>query len=651
MAVVSGTIMALKVLGKMALKKITTATAKGMAKKAVKGVVKRGAKRAVKSVLKKKKVKGKDIAKKMFGGGDGGGGALVASPAGSLVASPGGALAPTTPGAGGDIVKVSGSGANDLGLAPFMDSLTAIQVSVDDIKAVINDNNKDATKRLEKQRLENAKLAKEDREAALEGKKGGLGKRLMKPGKDAAEGFLSRMAKFFAMTLLGSLVNALLGGARDIIFAFRVGVELLKKGMPALLRGVNFLKKGVGKSFKLIISPFKALGNLVLKGLKGLGDAVFNWVSGIVGKIKNGLKNALQAAMKSFANAFPKIANLASKGKEMIGGFLQKGKDIVGNVVNKGKNLVKNIGSKVTKTFSKVGGKVSKFVSKLFGKNAAKVVGGSAGKTIFKTLAKGAKAIRIPVIGPLLVAITSMLSGNPLDQVLFKTMGAAIGGGLGLFLGPIGMFVGEIIGEFIGDVLYEGFRGEGWGAAVKKLKEKFKQILNTGKKVVGWIAGGLGRYIKNIITTDPITIPEGGGRRAVATRVTKFLGMYDWLKGEGFAGGKDGQIDKFPNLLNVLFPWRSTKILIKSFFPPGEEGAKIAKSESSSDAEDVSSSASYEDGGDDDTMVVDGSGDDAGGGGGSSGEGGSKFISLGVDKLSQVNIDMESRVKATLYKI
>ena len=128
--------------------------------------------------------------------------------------------------------------------------------------------------------------------------------------------------------------------------------------------------------------------------------------------------------------------------------------------------------------------------------------------------------------------------------------------------------------------------------------------------------------------------------------------MYDWLKGEGFAGGKDGQIDKFPNLLNVLFPWRSGKILIKSFFPPGEEGAKIGKSESSSDAEDVSSSASYEEGGDDDTMVVDGSGDDAGGGGGSSsGEGKSKFIAMELDKLSQVNIDMEARSKATLYKI
>ena len=61
--------MTLKVLGKVAAKKIATATAKGMAKKAVKGAIKKGAKRAVKSVLKKKKVKGKDIAKKMFGGG------------------------------------------------------------------------------------------------------------------------------------------------------------------------------------------------------------------------------------------------------------------------------------------------------------------------------------------------------------------------------------------------------------------------------------------------------------------------------------------------------------------------------------------------------------------------------------------------------
>ena len=648
---ISATIMTLKVLGKMAAKKLTASAAKGMAKKAIKRKIKDKIKDKVKSKFKKKKVKGKDVAKKIFGGGEEGGGALVASPAGSIVSSPGGSLAPGIADTGGAIVKVSGGGAKDLGLTPFMDSLTAIQVSVDDIKAVVNDNNKDAVKRLEKQRIENAKLAKEERESALEGKAGGIGKKLMKPGKDAAEGFMSRMIKFFTATLLGSLVNALIGGARDVIFAFRVGIELLKKGMPGLLKGVSALKKGVVQSFKVVLRPFKALGNLVLKGLTGLGNAVFKWVFGVVGKIKNALGNALKAGMKGFANAFPKIANLASKGKEMVGGVLKKGKDLVGKGLSKAKGFVKGIFSRGKGLVKGGVGKVSKFITKLFGKNVAKVVGGSAGKTIFKTLAKGAKAIRIPIIGPLLVAITSMLSGNPLDQVLFKTMGAAIGGGLGLFLGPIGMFVGEIIGEFIGDVLYEGFRGEGWGAAVKKLKEKFKQILNTGKKAVGWIAGGLGRFIKNVITTDPISIKSGLGLRSAATKMAKMLGMYDWLKGEGFAGGKDGQIDKFPNLLNILFPWKSTKLLIKSFFPPGEEGAKIGKSEPSSDAEDVSSSASYEEGGEEDTMVVNGSGDETVGGGDVSKAGKSKFISLGLDKLSQVNIDMEARSKATLYKI
>ena len=649
---ISATIMTLKVLGKMAAKKLTASAAKGMAKKAIKRKIKDKIKDKVKSKFKKKKVKGKDVAKKIFGGGEEGG-ALVASPAGSIVSSPGGSLAPGIADTGGAIVKVSGGGAKDLGLTPFMDSLTAIQVSVDDIKAVVNDNNKDAVKRLEKQRIENAKLAKEERESALEGKVGGIGKKLMKPGKDAAEGFMSRMVKFFTATLLGSLVNALIGGARDVIFAFRVGIELLKKGMPGLLKGVSALKKGVVQSFKVVLRPFKALGNLVLKGLTGLGNAVFKWVFGIVNKIKNGLKNALQAAMKSFSKAFPKIANLASKGKEMIGGVVSKGKDLLGKGLNKAKGFIKGIGSrlfgkgggsKVLKHGLKRGG--NRIIIKWFGKGGAKAL-----MKIGKVLVKGAKAIKIPIIGPLLVAITSMFAGNPLDQVLFKTMGAAIGGGLGLFLGPIGMFVGEIIGEFVGDVLYEGFRGEGWGAAVKKLKEKFKQILNTGKKAVGWIAGGLGRFIKNVITTDPISIKSGLGLRSAATKMAKMLGMYDWLKGEGFAGGKDGQIDKFPNLLNILFPWKSGKLLIKSFFPPGEEGAKIGKSEPSSDAEDVSSSASYEDGGEDDTMVVNGSGDETVGGGDVSKAGKSKFISLELDKLSQVNIDMEARSKATLYKI
>jgi len=111
---------------------------KNMTKKAVKAT----AKKAVKSVVKKKKVKGKDVAKKMFGGGEEAGGAIVSSPAGSLVSAPGGALVPATPQKGGELVVTKSNVAKELGLSPFMESLTAIQTNVDSIKASLNDNNK-----------------------------------------------------------------------------------------------------------------------------------------------------------------------------------------------------------------------------------------------------------------------------------------------------------------------------------------------------------------------------------------------------------------------------------------------------------------------------------------------------------------------------
>ncbi len=39
--------------------------------------------------------------------------------------------------------------------------------------------------------------------------------------------------------------------------------------------------------------------------------------------------------------------------------------------------------------------------------------------TVGKTLVKGAKAIKIPVIGPLLVAVTSMFAGDQLGDIVF----------------------------------------------------------------------------------------------------------------------------------------------------------------------------------------------------------------------------------------
>ena len=561
---------------------------KNMAKKAVKAK----AKKAVKSIVKKKKVKGKDIAKKMFGGEEEGG-ALAVRPKADLVASPGGKIDLVDPKeTGGEIVKVSGTAARDLGLTPFMESLTKIQTNVDAIKAAINDNNKDTIDRIEDQRILNAKLAKEAAEDELEAKKPGIGQKMLATVKDPADNFLSRMARFATMTLLGSLIAALMNNARDVILAFRVGIEALKKGIPTLFKGLNALKNGIGKVFKLALRPFKSIGNLIFRGFKAVGSRLFGMVKGALAWVKNIVKNIISTGAK----AFPKIANAINQGKTFAGNVLNKGKDLV-------KNTVKNVGSKI-KSFLPGGGAGSKILKhglkrganrliiKWFGKGAAKTL-----MTVGKTLVKGAKAIKIPVIGPLLVAITSMFSGDPIGKTLFKTAGAAIGGGLGLALGPIGMIVGEIAGEFVGDVLAEGFLGgkDGWKNAGKKLKDKFMQILSGGKKVMNWFKNSIGRI--------------------------------KWRK-------------------LTFAPWKEKAGILKdAFFPPAE----MAESRPNTDAESVSSSASYEDGGEEEpTVVVDSGGESSTP---SSASGGSKVISVTASKQTIVNSQYEMVSNAALYKV
>ena len=143
-------------------KKVATNITKETIKAKAKDFVVDKAKDKIKSKFKKKKVKGKDIAKKMLGGGDESsrGGALSIRPSSSIVSSPAGGLLPTKVDEGGSLV-VKSKGADDLGLTPFMESITGVKESVNSIKESLNNNSKDAEKRLEKQRLLNAQLKKE----------------------------------------------------------------------------------------------------------------------------------------------------------------------------------------------------------------------------------------------------------------------------------------------------------------------------------------------------------------------------------------------------------------------------------------------------------------------------------------------------------
>ena len=262
---------------------------------------------------------------------------------------------------------------------------------------------------------------------------------------------------------------------------------------------------------------------------------------------------------------------LLNVGKNVGGKLLNVGKNVGGKLLGAGKNLLGAGKGLATKGASKIGG----FAAKLFGK-AAKVIA-PAMKSAKPFLSKFFG--KIPIIGPLVVGIVSLLSGEPLGKALFKTIGAALGGALGTFI-PIpiiGTLLGETIGVWVGDMLYTLMFGGGLSAVGAKLRKQLMGIFNAGKTVVNWVGGGVKRFIKNIITTDPITIPEGGGVRMALTKGSKMLGLYDWLAGLGFAGGKDGQIDKFPNILNVINPFKYASLLIKSFFPPDEQGVSSAE--------------------------------------------------------------------------
>ncbi len=225
-------------------------------------------------------------------------------------------------------------------------------------------------------------------------------------------------------------------------------------------------------------------------------------------------------------------------------------------------------------------------ILKLFGKDAAKAVAKS-GK-LFKVLGKAAKGIKIPVLGPIIVAVTSILSGDPIGKTMFKTLGAVfggmIGGAIGAALGgvgaPFGLLLGEIVGEFIGSFLYDMFNGDESGTkGVDFLKKKFGQLLTgagkAGKAVMdfalsmltkagNFFKDGFGRFVENFPIIDISKmrlIPSGLGL------VAKTFGVDDPKYMDG------GKVNRIPDL-SLLTPFGLPKLLPllkNSFFPSGEK--------------------------------------------------------------------------------
>ena len=214
---------------------------------------------------------------------------------------------------------------------------------------------------------------------------------------------------------------------------------------------------------------------------------------------------------------------------------------------------------------------------------------------MFKGVSKAAKGIKIPIIGPLIVGITEFLSSGNLGKALFLSLGTALGELLGtaIPIPVVGTLLGGVIGMFVGDLLYELILGGGPEAALKKLKDAGMAILSAGKAAAEWLAGGFQRSINGLFEKDPVEIQKGGGRRSVATKVAELLGIKGFLKDRGYLDS-EGNVAKFPNLLNLLNPFAMFDVLKNGFFPPGEPerepdlGAYQQPTDTEEDGEDIS---------------------------------------------------------------
>jgi len=340
--------------------------------------------------------------------------------------------------------------------------------------------------------------------------------------------------------------------------------------------------------------------NAAVGAIKGAWNLVRNIGKGVVNigrNIGKGIRRIMHP--KKTAEALKRVNNIKKikKAKELA--KLQKAQKIknIGKLRKVAK--VKGVAGKGVKLVAKGAGKVGGLAAKIFGKSAGAISGAFKGAQPFISKFFG----RVPIVGPLVVGIVSILSGDPVGQALFKTMGAALGGFLGTFI-PIpilGTLIGETLGVFVGDLLYTLMFGGGMKAVGQKLKDTMTGILKAGTAVKDFVVGGFGRFYQGIPKFKIPDFPEDAP---------------DWIPGFGF-GSKEKIWNAFktglkvllgpasllmgkeiPNLAWLVNPLNTAPLLVKSFFPPKKEKApSLEMGDSGSkdvEIDGVSNEASYE---------------------------------------------------------
>ena len=237
----------------------------------------------------------------------------------------------------------------------------------------------------------------------------------------------------------------------------------------------KFFKKRTPKALRKTIQRGKITAKKFTRSLKKTPQ-----------KLTKNISKNLTKTTKAVSKNLGKTTQAVSKGIAKTQAAVTKG-------IAKTQGAVTKTTQAVGKNISKVSGKVSQSAGKIVTRLGMKMNKGMVQS--MKGLSKMAKGVKIPIIGPILAAITSYLADGKLDKALFIGIGTALGEMLGsaIPIPVLGTLIGGAIGFYIGDLLYTLFRGGGVKAVVNKLKEDLKKVFNVGKAIFNWSKTGLGR--------------------------------------------------------------------------------------------------------------------------------------------------------------
>jgi len=528
MAIISGTILALKGAGALMAKKTAAVTAKGAAgavKAKAKDFVKGKAKGKLKSIAKDKLLGG--------GGGEGYGGALVKR------GSVGSALVKTeTTNTVKQEANIAAAGRS--GGSPLLNEVIEIKITTIQIKDLLASNLAQQKAADAAARKQAEKDRKAEKEAQLESGAGGGGGRMKMP-KGPKVGPFEAIKRFLLMTFLGALLAFLLKHHKKVLAVFNFLTKnitatikiylalrkLFRMAVAKLFQGaVGLARKLGGSTFNLIKKAIKSTGKIIFDALKTAGNALFNF-----------LKATIEAALKfadDVAKAVTQLGRQLVQRANQIRQFVQRASKAAYDAVRSGKGFTGAVDA-VKKTSQEMAEEATERLAKeateeVLEEGAEKVLKESGEKLLQESGEKLAKEAteevveevlekaaqegleqvatkagqgffsRIPFLGGLITCIVSLASGEPVSQALFKTAGALFGGFLGSFIPipVIGSLIGELLGEYVGDLFYTALMGGGMDAVGKKLQEDITSLLKAGKFVADWIGDGFSRLNEGI---------------------------------------------------------------------------------------------------------------------------------------------------------